>query len=230
MFRYYNEFNDRALAAHQNSVNKGFWSEGQERNKGEMVALFHSEISELFDAYMKYLFGISIPSDHIPPFDLLEEECADIFIRVWDMCAGFKWEIVTEVDRISGYKSSKEESFSIGMHDRMHHIFHSDAFDKIVGFSNVQMLDEIAYDDILRYAYGYGLINHMHLSASNVLENIRKNKNNSRTEYNAIIYEMSLLLIKVMGFAYFVDAALPTAINTKMKFNANRPHKHNKQF
>lgn len=60
-------------------VAQGFW---QSENSGEKIALMHSELSEALEADRKDLV-----SDHIPDFSGIEEEMADVVIRVIDYCA-----------------------------------------------------------------------------------------------------------------------------------------------
>jgi NTP pyrophosphatase (non-canonical NTP hydrolase) len=57
---------------------QGFWTS---RNVGEKLALMHSEISEAMEADRKGLM-----SDHIGGFTGVEEEMADVVIRVLDFC------------------------------------------------------------------------------------------------------------------------------------------------
>lgn len=68
---------------HNCAVSHGFWPEGVDRNAGELVALIHSEASELLEAVRK-----PGPSDHIKCYTGEEEECADIIIRVLDYAGG----------------------------------------------------------------------------------------------------------------------------------------------
>lgn len=58
---------------------QGFW---QSDNTGEKLALMHSEISEALEADRKEL-----QSDKIPEFSGIEEELADLLIRVLDFSA-----------------------------------------------------------------------------------------------------------------------------------------------
>lgn len=72
------EFNKVANRVHATAVAKGWWE--KERNEGEMIALMHSELSEGLEA----LRAGNPPSDHIPEFSGLEEEYADVIIRIMD--------------------------------------------------------------------------------------------------------------------------------------------------
>lgn len=62
----------------------GFWDEGEARNKGEMLALIHSEVSEALEALRKHK-----KDDHLPEFDGEVVELADAIIRICDYAAGF---------------------------------------------------------------------------------------------------------------------------------------------
>lgn len=64
---------------------KGFWDEGKNRNKGELIALMHSELSEALEA----LRAGDKKSEKIPEFTGVEEELADCVIRILDYCGGF---------------------------------------------------------------------------------------------------------------------------------------------
>ena len=65
-------------------VDNGFWE--RPRNDGELIALMHSELSEALEETR----GIGGPheSEHIPGFTGLEEEMADLVLRVMDFCVG----------------------------------------------------------------------------------------------------------------------------------------------
>ncbi len=69
-----------------NSEQHGFWQDGTRRNKGEMIALMHSELSEMLE-------GIRKPhmDSHCPEYTNEEIELADLFIRMMDYAGG--WEL-----------------------------------------------------------------------------------------------------------------------------------------
>lgn len=68
---------------HGVAVASGWWTNAKgewiERNVGECIALMHSELSEALEAARK-----DLQSDHIPEFTMLEEELADVLVRVFD--------------------------------------------------------------------------------------------------------------------------------------------------
>jgi len=77
-----------AERCHRQAVISGFWEE-EERNQAEMIALVHSELSELLEA----LRDDNPISEKIAPFTEAEEEVADVIIRLLDMSHAAGWDI-----------------------------------------------------------------------------------------------------------------------------------------
>lgn len=82
-----------AARIHENAVNKGFWNgtpctscgTPAPRNKGESLALIHSEISELLEEERVH----DSQSEKIPNHTKREEEAADALIRLLDYCHAY---------------------------------------------------------------------------------------------------------------------------------------------
>lgn len=70
------------------SKKSGWWSnldtgEPLERNKGEMLALIHSEVSEALEGWRK-----GVQDDHLPQYRMEDVEIADTLIRLGDYWQG----------------------------------------------------------------------------------------------------------------------------------------------
>lgn len=80
----YNVFglNKLAMGCYLTAKAHGFWPE-EGRNIGELCALLHSEVSELFEAWREG--RLDKPCDKPIPLSAAEEEIADILIRTLDM-------------------------------------------------------------------------------------------------------------------------------------------------
>ena len=77
-------------ACHGASVKGGWWhdiatGEPLQRNKLEMIALIHSEISEAVEGVRK-----GINDDHLPGYPMEDVEMADALIRIFDYIGGHK--------------------------------------------------------------------------------------------------------------------------------------------
>lgn len=79
--------NKLAIKIHQTAREKGWWDE--QRNFGEMIALCHSELSELLEAIREG----NKESKNIPGVSCAEEEIADTIIRLLDMSQGSMFNI-----------------------------------------------------------------------------------------------------------------------------------------
>lgn len=73
------------MAPVKSSCKKGWWKD--ERNDDESIALMHAELSEALEG----LRNGNPPLEHIPEFSAVEEEMADVVIRVMDAAEGKGW-------------------------------------------------------------------------------------------------------------------------------------------
>lgn len=79
------------VQVHANARDKGFWDAC--KSPGEAIALMHSELSEALEA----LRDGNPKSKKIPEFSHLEEELADVVIRIMDFAGGHGLEIASAI-------------------------------------------------------------------------------------------------------------------------------------
>ena len=102
-------FDKTALRAYKINRDNGWWE--QDRNDGELIALMHSELSEALEA----LRHGNPSSDKIVNFSAIEEELADVIIRIMDMAfaRGFRVGDAVEAkllyNKTRGYKHGGKE-------------------------------------------------------------------------------------------------------------------------
>lgn len=81
----------------------GFWPvPNSARNKAEMIALMHSELSEMLEAVRK-----PKSDEHCPDFSNEEIEAADVLIRLFDYCEGHKLRLGLAVEAKMAFNISR---------------------------------------------------------------------------------------------------------------------------
>lgn len=81
-----NALNELANRVYKQNVSVGWWTDidtgqAKDRNFGELIALCHSELSEMLEGNRKNLMD-----DHLPHRKMEEVEAADTIIRLMDIC------------------------------------------------------------------------------------------------------------------------------------------------
>ncbi|CAM6055351.1 unnamed protein product [Sphagnum tenellum] len=103
---YRDSLADIAMLIHQ--LNKRWWYDKNgnklNRNKGELLALIHSEVSECLEGERKDLMD-----DHLPHRKMAEVELADVFLRLLDYAEGFGYDIAGAIVEKLFYNNSRED-------------------------------------------------------------------------------------------------------------------------
>ena len=94
---------------HQRSIAGGWWhntdtGEMKERNKGEMLCLIHSEVSEMMEGERK-----GINDDHLPHRPMAEVEGADVAIRLGDYMVGHGYDLVGAIYEKLEYNKTRAD-------------------------------------------------------------------------------------------------------------------------
>lgn len=95
------------LAATVHAANAKWWQdidtgEPLKRNKGELLALIHSEISECLEGERKDLMD-----DKLPHRKMAEVELVDALIRILDYAAGFGYDLQGAFDEKMAYNATR---------------------------------------------------------------------------------------------------------------------------
>ena len=99
---FYAVFNEKAEQVHEMAKSKGFWPDGQNRNKGELIALMHSELSECLEAIRK-----PKADHHVPEFSNEAIELADCVIRIMEYAAGFGIDLGSAIEAKSRFNNTR---------------------------------------------------------------------------------------------------------------------------
>lgn len=103
------DFNKLMHACHAASVKAGWYADaatGQPlvRNKGEMICLIHSELSEAMEGERKGLMD-----DHLPHRKMAEVEMADAVIRIFDYCAYRGFDLLGAIVEKMAYNANRAD-------------------------------------------------------------------------------------------------------------------------
>ncbi|MFA1583749.1 hypothetical protein [Proteus mirabilis] len=85
---------------HQNNVDAGWWD--NPREKGTLLCLIHSEISEAMEGERKDLMD-----DHLPHRKMAEVELADAIIRILDYAGAFGYDIEGAINEKLEYNKNR---------------------------------------------------------------------------------------------------------------------------
>lgn len=101
------DLNDYAKECHQANIK--WWQnldtgEPIKRNKGELIALMHSELSEALEGERKDLMD-----DKLPHRKMAEVELADTLIRIFDYAAAFNYDLQGAYNDKMAFNAKRED-------------------------------------------------------------------------------------------------------------------------
>lgn len=94
---------------HGAAVRGGWWNDIRtgapiERNRGELLCLIHSEISEAMEGERK-----GLKDDKLPHRPMAEVELADAVIRIFDYAGGFGYDLAGALIEKLQYNASRKD-------------------------------------------------------------------------------------------------------------------------
>lgn len=99
-----NHLADRVHTANQTWWHNPSTGEKLDRNRGEMIALMHSELSEMMEGERK-----SLMDDHLPHRRMAEVELADLIIRALDYAGGFGYDLGGAFEEKLAYNAQRAD-------------------------------------------------------------------------------------------------------------------------
>lgn len=87
---------------YEGNVEKGFWD--KRIDDGTRIALMHGELSEALEALR---YG-NPPDQHLPKFDSVSVELADVVIRIMDFAQGRKYKVAQAIIAKMNYNTTRE--------------------------------------------------------------------------------------------------------------------------
>lgn len=101
--------NTLVYACHKPAVDGGWWTDletglPKDRNAGELIALIHSELSEMLEGVRK-----SKMDDHLPHLTAEAVEGADTLIRLFDYFGGRKIDVATAFIEKLAYNAQRAD-------------------------------------------------------------------------------------------------------------------------
>jgi len=88
---------------YKNAITKGFWTPPASIEDGTKLALIHAEVSEALEA----IRDGNPPDKHLPEFNSVVVEMADVVIRAMDFCERHNYSLAEAIIEKARYNTSR---------------------------------------------------------------------------------------------------------------------------